>query len=115
MGKNIQTFLIVGCLILFSGWNKQDLTTYVEVDSGSDIEITADTMTVAQIQRDAASYVAKDFGLKGILTFEATFQVNIDDLIPILFRHFPDHAVPVDPGVAHHDVEPSECGDNLPD
>lgn len=55
----------------------EDFTTYDEVDSGGDITVAANSLTVSSIRRDAVSYVAKDKGAGHFTDFIHHFKFTI--------------------------------------
>ena len=55
----------------------ENLTTYTEVDSGSDITITAPSASFDTMFQNANSYVYKDFGAGNFGDFEIEFEAEI--------------------------------------
>jgi hypothetical protein len=58
----------------------EDLTTYTEVDSDSDITITSAKADFSTMQRAANSYVYKSFGANHFGDFEIEFELEITNI-----------------------------------
>jgi len=59
---------------------KEDFTTYIEDDSGSDITVIADRITVDTMQRIADSNVRKSFGSDHFADFEHLIDIFVDSI-----------------------------------
>jgi len=55
----------------------ENLTTYIEVDSGSDITVTAPSASFVAMPREVVSYVYKDFGAGYFTDFDIDFEFQI--------------------------------------
>jgi len=55
----------------------ENLTTYTEVDSGSDITVTAPSASFVAMPREVISYVYKDFGVGNFIDFDIDFEFQI--------------------------------------
>lgn len=57
----------------------EDLSAFTEVDSGSDITVTADRVTVDSMAQSADSYVYDDYGVDYFGNFEINFEFEVTD------------------------------------
>lgn len=56
----------------------EDLTTYTEVDSGSEITVTTSKAQAIGLRRDSVSHVSYDFGASYFGNYDIDFEVKID-------------------------------------
>ncbi|HPD15819.1 MAG TPA: hypothetical protein PLE19_12765 [Planctomycetota bacterium] len=54
----------------------EDLTTFTEVDSASDLTLSATTCTINSMRRDANSYVYKSYGASHFTNYEHDFEAK---------------------------------------
>jgi len=60
----------------------EDLTTYTEVDQNGDITMTSSKADYVSLDRNAISYVYKDFGVGNFSNFDIDFEFYIDQGAP---------------------------------